>query len=96
MQTICPELNETGATQGQLKAEKLPDLKHLIILNNPDELGLQIKYPGCWSYEELSTRRFSLVDEKWPYVDSDDLFLIHYTVKFYLTRKLSFMYYGNF
>jgi fatty-acyl-CoA synthase len=77
MVTLCPEL--ATANKGELNAVNLPDLKHIIIVNNRLAKDKSVKYDGTWNFSELE--KFNLQYKKTSYVDMDDSFAILFTVE---------------
>ena len=78
---LFPEIESSH--KGQLRSDKLPDLKHVIIVDHEAAFSSSkspSRYPGCWAYEELAESPLAPDEYQWPYVDADDLLMIHYTV----------------
>lgn len=78
LKNICPEMEHSAP--GELKSAKLPDLKHVIILNTPLNKTKQT-YKGTWDYSQLAKGPLTTNKsyEK-PYLESDDPAFILFTV----------------
>jgi acyl-coenzyme A synthetase/AMP-(fatty) acid ligase len=74
---LCPEI--TDSAPGELKSSKLPDLKHIFVINSPFSSSKQ-SYRGTWSYDQLSNPIPGNKKVELPYVDPDDPCFILFTV----------------
>lgn len=72
---ICPELEESK--KGELSAEKLPTLKHIILVKNRLVPSDPLAYKGVWMWEEIE--KYDLPLQKMPNVDIDDNFIMMFT-----------------
>jgi acyl-coenzyme A synthetase/AMP-(fatty) acid ligase len=76
MQKLCPEL-ETSLP-GELNSSRLPDLKHVVVLNSP--LAAQNKtYKGTWQFSEFAKPKSQNQNIRLPSVDIEDPCLILFT-----------------
>jgi acyl-coenzyme A synthetase/AMP-(fatty) acid ligase len=74
MKKICPEIE--SSSPGELKSQRLPDLKHIFVLNSP-LVPEKKTYKGTWSFDTLVKPSNGVVE--YPYVDIDDPCLILFT-----------------
>lgn len=85
---LCPELK--NYEKGQLISEKFSELKHVICLKK--FIGLQLEhdptddFSGIWDYDEVfNSQDYSSLDEiQFPHVDSNDIFILLFTVYIYI------------
>ena len=84
---LCPEIE--SCKPGELKSEKFPELKHLVVLNSP--LVKEKKaYNGTWQFSDLSQPKSNATKYEIPYVDIDDPCLILFTVIYFRIKKYLF------
>lgn len=76
LRKICPELDTS--LPGELVSEKLPNLKHVFILQSPLNEEKQL-YKGTWEFSKISETQSRAVDNEMPYVELDDPNLIMFT-----------------
>jgi fatty-acyl-CoA synthase len=74
MKKICPEIE--SSSPGELKSQRLPDLRHIFVLNSP-LVSEKKTYKGTWSFDLLVKPSSGSVE--YPYVDIDDACLILFT-----------------
>lgn len=77
MRKICPELD--SSEPGELKSSRLPDLKHVFVINSP-LAAEKPRYKGTWSVDDLFDNKSSLKSRQYPQVEMDDNALILFTV----------------
>lgn len=73
---ICPELDT--CLPGELVSEKLTNLKHVFLLNDPFS-NEKKKFKGVWSFEKLSEKQSRGFEHELPYTELDDPNLIMFT-----------------
>lgn len=73
---ICPELDSSIA--GELEAKRLPNLKHVFILQSPFNAEKML-YKGTWEYSKISESQSNAVSHELPYLELDDPNLILFT-----------------
>lgn len=88
LRKLCPEID--SSEPGELNSSRLPELKHIIVLNSP-LLGVKKSYKGTWSYDSLATPKSSGGKIELPHVEMDDPCMILFTVK-----KNFYFYFINF
>jgi acyl-CoA synthetase (AMP-forming)/AMP-acid ligase II len=74
---LCSEIG--SSKKGELKSSFVPDLKHVIIVNNRLIKDTSSNYNGTWNFSELE--KFNQQYKQTPYVDMDDSFAILFTVE---------------
>lgn len=74
---ICPEID--SSEPGKIESKKLPNLKHVIVLNSP-LVPEKKTYKGTWQFSEISEPKSSAQKYESPVVDIDDPCLILFTV----------------
>lgn len=75
---LIPELD--NYEPGNLNSSKLPDLKHVIVLNSP-LVQEKKSYKGTWRYENLAEAKISQnTTAKIPHIENDDPFALLFTV----------------
>jgi len=72
---ICPEL--ATSQKGELKSERLPDLKHVILASNRLMKDPNQATSGTWNWDELT--KFNGIASQLPAVNMDDSFVIMFT-----------------
>ena len=76
MKQLCPELD--SLKPGEIKSARLPDLKHIVIINSPLEKEKK-EYKGTWKYNELANAKIVDKNMSLPEVEMDDPFLVLFT-----------------
>lgn len=64
------------------KSKKFTNLHHVITIDHESSVTRKIR-PGAWSYTQLISKLIDLSDIEFPYVDSDDIFSIMFTVSLF-------------
>ena len=77
MNKICPELS--ASEPGKLKSERLPDLRHVFVVNSP-LMPEKKAYKGTWSFDQLAAKKSYSNPIEFPIVEMDDPCLILFTV----------------
>lgn len=76
IKAICPEIE--NSSKGELKSNNLPDLKHVILVNNKLFKDPNQQTKGTWNFSELE--KYDKDFREKPHVDMDDPFVILFTV----------------
>lgn len=76
MKKLCPELDTSNT--GEINSAKLPDLKHIIIINSPLD-AVKKEYKGTWRYGDLADGKINGNLFDFPEVSMDDPFVILFT-----------------
>jgi acyl-CoA synthetase (AMP-forming)/AMP-acid ligase II len=81
---LAPEL--TTASKGELKSSQLPDLKHVILVNNQLVNDKSCDYKGTWSFTN-DFQKFNKPFKPLPYVDLEDTLALLFTVILFSFRQ---------
>lgn len=89
----CPEYKQMindlfseidSCSKEEFKSAKFKSLSYVIMIDDHQQ-RLENNHKGTWSYNKMSKNLLEDINQEFPYIDSDDLFGIFFTVqKFYL------------